>query len=213
MFVGMADPEYSAAMEGDPSYSTNEIDDISYSVARTAGSMLEHRTPDGVVSTIMLDATGMDPEYDLPDIGDIPYSLADEGDPNYSAATEHEALVDINEETWIHFAIINTKTKVSVFITDKRFDFLKTSFDDQPVTMLINELLDDINLDELFIDPVTVLDFSAFVGNTEARLPYAALSYDEKWFILEAEDIEKVKTNLFDTETFRAAVQAVVNNM
>jgi hypothetical protein len=213
MFVGMADPEYSLALEGDPPYSTNDINDIRYSVAKIVGSMLEQRTPDGVVSTIMLDATGMDPEYDTPDSGDIPYSFADEGDPAYSIATEHEALVDIKEETWIHFAIINTKSKISVFITDKRFDFLKSSFDDQPVTILINELLDALNIDELFIDPVTALNFSDFAKNTEWRIPYAALNHEEPWLILEAEDLEKVKTNLFDTNVFRSAVKAVVNSM
>jgi hypothetical protein len=213
MFVGLADPEYSSALEGDPPYSVNDLGDISYSVARTAGNILEHRTPNSIASTIVFDAIGMDPEYDLPATGDIPYSFAEEGDPAYSVATEHEALVDINEETWIHFAVVNTQSKISIFITDKRFDFLKTSFDNQPVTMLINELLDALNIDELYIDPVTALDFSDFAENTEARIPYAALNHEESWLILEAEDLNKVKTNLFDTDVFRTAVEAVVNSM
>jgi hypothetical protein len=213
IFVGLADPEYSAAGEGDPSYSENLENDIAYSVPRTVGSMLEHRTQNGVESAILLDATGMDPEYDEPGLGDIPYSIPSGSDPAYSVATEHEALVDINEETWLHFAVINTKTKISVFVTDKRFDFQKTSFNDRPVTAIINELLDDINIDELHIDPVTALDFSAFTENTEARLPYAALNHHEKWLILEAEDVTKVKTNLFETDAFRAAVEAVVQSM
>jgi hypothetical protein len=211
MFAGLTDPEYGIADPGDPVYDQPELDDIPYSVARAAGSVLEHRTSNNEVSTIILDAMGMDPEYSQPE--DIAYSIADGGDPDYSEATEHEALVDIKEKTWIHFAIVNTKTKISVFITDKCFDFLKTSFADQPVTIFINELMDVFNLDELFIDPATALDFSEFAGNTKTKIPYAALSHEEKWLILEAEDINKVKTNLFETDAFRTAVEAVVNDM
>jgi hypothetical protein len=213
MFVGLADPEYGAAGEGDPPYSEPEIDDIAYSVARATGSILQHRSSNGDVTTVVLDSMGMDPEYSHPAAGDIVYSFAETDDPNYSHATEHEALVDIKEETWIHFAIVNSRSKISIFITDKRFDFLKTSFVDQQATVLINELMDDLNIDELLIDPVTALDFSAFAENTVGRIPYAALSHQEKWLILEAEDINKVKTNLFQTDAFRAAVEAVVNDM
>ena len=213
LFVGLADPEYNTAAVGDPIYSEAGVDDPVYSVARTAGSMLEHRTPNGVVSTIMLDATGMDPEYDEPRTGDIPYSEAGVDDPVYSVAREHAALVEIQEKTWIHFAVVNTLTKISVFIADKCFDFLKSAFAVQPVNLKINELQDVLNLDELMLDPIMALDFQSFAANSEAGIPYAALNHEEKWFVLEAEDISKVKTNLFDTDAFRSAVEAVVNSM
>jgi hypothetical protein len=214
LFVGLTDPEYDEAAAGDPGYSLSEGGDPPYSAARTAGSVLEHRSVDGVVSAIMLDATGMDPEYDEPAAGDIPYSVAaDADDPVYSVAKEHEALVEIKEESWIHMAIVNTASKISVFITDKRFDFLKSSLAVKSVNLKINELKNDLNLDELMLDPVTALDFPAFAENTEAGIPYAALSHEEKWFVLEAEDTDKVKTNLFDTDAFRAAVEAVISSM
>ena len=48
--------------------------------------------------------------------------------------------------------------------------------------------------------------------NTSDRIPYAALDYRQKWFVLEAQDPALIKTNLFDCEQFRAAVQAVIDS-
>ena len=213
MYVGLANPEYSEAEPGDPAYSMEHDEDPQYSVSKIAGSILEHRTPDGSESVVMLDAQGMDPEYSAPAPEENPYSVEVMGDPVYSVARNYGALVSINEDRWLHLAVVNTRQKLSVFITDKRFDFQKYSYDDLPMTAVFNENFDLLNIDEFLIDPVTDLVFSAFVENTEARLPYAALSHQEKWLVLEAEDTNKVKTNLFETDAFRTAVEAVVNNM
>jgi len=211
LLVGLGDPEYCAAgSDEDVEYCVPGEENIPYSTAKTMGSVLEHRTPNGV-ETIVLDATGTDPVYDVP--AEIPYSLANPEDPEYSVACEHGALADIPEKEWLHVAVVNRKTVISVFITDKRFDFTKYSVADQPVTAVINETLDDFNLDELYIDGGAALDFEDFVENTRAKLPYAALSCREKWFVLEAEDVNKVKTNLFETQEFKTAVRAVINNL
>jgi hypothetical protein len=213
MYVGLADPEYSEPVPGDPHYSIAYDEDPEYCIAKVAGSILEHLTINGTESIVMLDAQGMDPEYSEAASGDPPYNFAAFGDPIYSVATEYEAIVDIDENKWIHFAVVNTKQKLSVYINDKRFDFQKFSYDDMPVSAIFNENLGIFNIDELFIDSTIALGFPAFAENTIARLPYAALDHQEKWFILEAEDINKVKTNLFETDAFRAAVEAVINNI
>jgi len=213
LFVGLRDPAYATPWYGsdDPEYSEALEGDIPYSITRATGSVLEHRMPNGV-ETIVLDATGMDPIYDAPLESNIPYSVPDEGDPEYSVAREHEAIVEISERGWNHVAVVNTRTRLSVYISDKRFDFAKFSVADQPVTLVINEAKYFFNIDELYIDGAAALDYSSFAENTESKIPYAALDCKEKWFVLEAEDIYKVKTNLFETPQFKSAVRAVVNN-
>jgi hypothetical protein len=69
----------------------------------------------------------------------------------------------------------------------------------------------EFNLDELMLDETAAADFDIFSANTEGRIPWAALDFTQKWFVLEAQDPALVKTNLFETEQFKAAVRAVIN--
>jgi hypothetical protein len=178
---------------------------------------------------IVLNIGGSDPSYSAPETGDIPYSLPDSDGVSYSAAEttgnvlEHtwqggsEVVnldnkgVAIAQNTWIHLAVISTENTMSIFIGHSRFDFNKYNQTEGNMDIAINEDEDEFNLDELTLDRAAVADFDGFSQNTVNRVPYAALNYLEKWAVLMVDDPGKVKTNLFETEQFREAVQAVIN--
>jgi hypothetical protein len=119
--------------------------------------------------------------------------------------------IAFNPKTWIHIAVVTTPDAISLFIGDKRIDFTKQSISNQSKILEINPYMFEFNLDELMIDETTESDFIKFAENTINRVPYAALSHEQKWFVLEVDDPMKVKTNLFETEQFKAAVRAVIN--
>jgi hypothetical protein len=174
---------------------------------------------------------GADPEYSAPDEGDPVYSMGLNGDIPYSVAdvsgnavfhswqggSEEVDLddlgVNINLNTWIHLAAVLTPEKISFFIEGQSIDFDRNSETAHDQALEINGDQDEFNVDELLVDGQTVLTLEAFIGNTGKKIPWAALDYTEPWFVLEAKDVDKVKTNLFDTPEFRAAVQAVINNL
>jgi hypothetical protein len=172
---------------------------------------------------------GFDPEYSVPSDGDPPYSFSLD-DISYSVpvvrgntvihswqgGSEEVDLSDLGVyialNTWIHLAVVLTNEKISLFIAQKNVSFDRNSETAQPQSLEINGGEDEFNLDELMIDETTALEFDAFSENTGKRIPWAALDYQQPWFVLEAEDVTKVKTNLFQTDEFRAAVEAVINS-
>jgi hypothetical protein len=172
---------------------------------------------------------GADPEYSSPDAGDPPYSFSPDDIP-YSVSTvsgntathswqggsEEIDLSDLDVyialNTWIHIAVVLTDEKISLFIAGVNVEFSRNSATAQPQSLEINGDEDEFNLDELMIDQTSALEFADFSENTEKRIPWAALNYQEPWFVLEAKDITKVKTNLFQTDEFKAAVEAVINS-
>jgi len=177
---------------------------------------------------IVLILGGLDPAYSEPEENDPAYS---EGVPEYSIPAiinnkvkhfglngeEEEISVDslgtfFRPEIWFHVAAVLTADKISLFVGAEKFEFARKYSSARPVTVKINENMQEVNLDELLFDRSTAVSFDVFKENTEKRIPWAPLSHLEPWFVLEAQDIQKVKTNLFETEEFKAAVKAVINN-
>jgi hypothetical protein len=170
-----------------------------------------------------------DPEYSVPGDDGVPYSVpGDDGVPysetntssrnsvthTWSVGTETVYLdesIEISEKTWIHIAAVSTPESLSLFIGKARVDFVKRDGPSQQTTFTLNEWQREFNVDELSINPGVAVDFGAFSDNTENRIPYAALDHHKKWFVLEAQDPALIKTNLFDSEQFKAAVQAVID--
>jgi hypothetical protein len=68
------------------------------------------------------------------------------------------------------------------------------------------------NIDELTIDRFAALAIESFVGNTAAHIPYGGLDYTQKWAVLMFDNPNRVVTNLFESEQFRMAVLAAINN-
>lgn len=180
------------------------------------------------VDEIILHLGGSDPGYGAAEADGISYGASEEdgigyGVPGISGNTlahawqggsesvdlEDEGVV-ITERAWLHIAAVSTLDTISLFIGNKKIDFERHSHTAQTFDFEINEDAFEINVDELSLISNAAPVFEDFAENSEGRVPYAALDYREKWFVLEAQDITKVKTNLFDTEEFKAAARAAV---
>jgi hypothetical protein len=174
---------------------------------------------------------GKDIEYSAAgNTGDIPYSDAgDTGDIPYSAATttnnrlEHASpkgseVIDmsaseIHPNTWTHIALVATQQKFCLFIGNTQYEITKhyqTTGEESDIA--INEGRDTANIDELTIDRFAALALDSFIGNTTAHIPYAGLDYAQKWAVLMFDNPNRVVTNLFESEQFRMAVLAAINN-
>ncbi|GMO51984.1 MAG: hypothetical protein Pg6C_17150 [Treponemataceae bacterium] len=180
---------------------------------------LDIRQPDIPYSA----AEGGEIEYSAPEsASDIPYSAPDAGLWNgithtWQGGSERVSLdgagCAVAPNTWIHAAAVLSADTISLYIGGHRFDFSRQNSAPEQISLELNPTRNEFNIDELLLDETRALGFAPFAANTGGRVPYAALDYREKWFVLEAQDVEKVKTNLFETDGFRAAVESVVNNM
>jgi hypothetical protein len=173
---------------------------------------------------------GLDPDYSVAAPNDIPYSAAAPNDIPYSVAVttpdriDHfspkgkESLnlvsngVQISANSWLHIAAVTTAQKLSLFIGTKKFDFVKHDQSLQETDFVINEGKSEINIDELTIDRTVAITSALFNENTENCIPYAALDREQKWSVLMFDNPNRTVTNLFESEQFRMAVKAVINN-
>jgi hypothetical protein len=172
---------------------------------------------------------GQDITYSVAASGDIPYSVPDADDIPYSVApinnnriehfspkgseTVSMGAVEIYPNTWTHIAFVATAQKFAIFIGNTYFEVTKHyQSTEEESDVIINEGRDTANIDELTIDRSTALAIAAFTGNTTAHLPYAGLDYMENWAVLMFDNPNRVVTNLFDSEQFRMAVWAAINN-
>ena len=179
---------------------------------------------------IMLHIGGADPEYSVADPGDIPYSVPDIIDNlPYSSATtsgntiDHDwgegsetidldaAGVALNQKVWLHIALALTSDSIFFYIGDHEFIFDRKRPAIGPLPFKINEGLEEFNLDELSIIAGAAVDHAAFSANSHDRVPYAALDYQQKYAVIMVDDPQKLRTNLFESDQFREAVQAVIN--
>jgi glutaredoxin-related protein len=127
-------------------------------------------------------------------------------------ASLDDEMIAIPPRTWLHVAAVSTPDIIALYIGDKKIEFEKKSESAGPFALTLNPAKNEFNVDELLIDETAAVGFGEFAENTVARVPYAALDYREKWFVLEAQSPDKVKTNLFETEQFKAAVRAVIDS-
>jgi hypothetical protein len=180
---------------------------------------------------VTLNIGGADPEYCIAAPGDIPYSHPDliDGIP-YSASTttgnvlyhdwgEGNEYVDLDAEgivlpqrSWIHFAFIPTPTDLIINIGNKQLSFTRYRPIAGPLPFVLNEELNTFNIDELSIINSAMVDHDAFLENGEKRIPYAALDYQKKYAVLMVDDPGLFRTNIFESDQFKAAVQAVIDN-
>jgi hypothetical protein len=172
---------------------------------------------------------GQDISYSVAASGDIPYSVPDDGDIPYSVApinhnriehfspkgseTINMSAVAIDPNNWVHIAFVATAQKFSLFIGTTAFEVTKhyqTTGEESDI--IINEDKNTANLDELMIDRFAALAIALFSSNTTAHIPYAGLDYTQKWAVLMFDNPNRVVTNLFESEQFRMAVWAAINN-
>jgi hypothetical protein len=180
---------------------------------------------------ITLNIGGADPEYCVAAPGDIPYSHPDliDGIP-YSTSTttgnilyhdwgEGNEYIDLDvagvvlpQRSWIHFAFVLTPTDIIINIGSKQLSFSRYRPIAGPLPFILNEELNTFNIDELSIINSAMIDHDAFLENGEKRIPYAALDYQKKFAVLMVDDPELFRTNIFESDQFKAAVQAVIDN-
>jgi hypothetical protein len=170
-----------------------------------------------------------DPEYSVSGADDIPYSVVADDIPytiaeafinllthSWPGGFEQVDLslmgIEFEDNVWEHIAIVLTANKINLFIKNLVVDFNRRNTTPNDFHFEINHDKNRLNLDELLIDGTTVITQEQFLDNSQKRLPWAKLPFTEKWLILEAADIEKVKTNLFETETFRQAVLSILSD-
>jgi hypothetical protein len=193
-------------------------------------AVLHLKTPKNEELTFMIG--GQDIEYSAAgNTGDVPYSdVGDTGEIPYSVAAinnnrlEHTSpkggevidmsAVEIRSNTWAHIALVATQQKFCLFIDNKtHFEVTKhyqTTGEESDIA--INEGQDTANIDELTIDRFAALANDSFISNTTAHIPYAGLDYTQKWAVLMFDNPNMVVTNLFESEQFRMAVLAAINN-
>jgi hypothetical protein len=199
----------------DPAYSEAEADGIEYSAP---DDPIEYSLPeDDGIAYSEPEADGI--KYSEAE-QEIPYSVAETNPGNIllheasSGCSEYVSLDDegivIPRKIWFHLAVIATQDTIALYIDDRKIEFDRQSDFAQPFSLTLNPMQAICNIDELLLDESVAVSFDAFLENTDKRIPYAALNHQERWFILEAQDTNKVKTNLFETEQFKAAVRAAI---
>jgi hypothetical protein len=167
-------------------------------------------------------------EYTAAAAGSIAYTTPADGSTAYTAAVDSKTRIDhfspkgsetmeitgvsIAPNSWLHIAAVITETKFSLFINNKKFDFNKHFKNTIAVDAIINEDKNEINIDELNIDRFTATTSEAFIQNTALHIPYGALDFSKKWVVLMFDNPNRVATNLFESEQFKMAVKAVINN-
>jgi hypothetical protein len=167
-------------------------------------------------------------EYTAPADGSIPYAAPAVGSIPYTAASDSQTRVDhfspkgtetaavasvsIAPNSWLHIAAVITDTKYALFINDKKFEANKHYRNANAVDAIINEDKNEINIDELNVDRYAAITSEAFFQNTALHIPYGALDFSKNWAVLMFDNPNRVATNLFESEQFKMAVKAVINN-
>ena len=208
--LALEDPEYSVPGSDGVEYGVAAADGIAYSVH-------------GIINNMFYSVAGTDGvAYDVPGADGIRYSIAGVGSGNSVTHTWNDGLESetqylddlgfvIASKTWLHVAVVSTPTTFSLLIGKSRAEFRKRDSATQQI-FILNESQSEFNIDEFSINPGVAVNFTDFSNNTTDRIPYAALDYRQKWFVLEAQDPALIKTNLFESEQFRTAVQAVIDS-
>ena len=118
--------------------------------------------------------------------------------------------ITFESNTWLHFAVVMTEEKITAYLNDKEVPFTRFASAAQTATIKLNETKNSFILDEFLIDPVTAETFDDFVETTKNKVPFGSLDWRQQWFIIDAKNTANIKTNIFDSEIFRAAVKKII---
>lgn len=135
--------------------------------------------------------------YYLNGVYDIRYIQDAQGNPTLTTGT------------WYHIGVIDSGSALVVLVNTARFEFVSPGVRTESVVIDINSTLGQFLVDELFVDATVAETESAFIANTTAKKPWAKLSDEHDWFVLDAKDPAYIKTNIFESQVFRDAVLAI----
>ena len=129
--------------------------------------------------------------------------------------SEQKELADIGvtftPNNWLHIGIIANNTKIIVALNDKAQEFNRYETASAALSVVLNSGKNSFLLDELMIDNTTAETLATFYEHTTNRVPWANLSKSNDYFILTVKDLQNFKTNIFDTDIFKAKVLEIIN--
>lgn len=129
-----------------------------------------------------------------------------------SEQTELEELgVSFRSNEWLHIGIICQEQKICVALNNKKVCFDRYALSAEALDVILNQGRNSFILDELLIDTTVSEDIDMFYEHTVNRIPWAALDKSEDYFILSAANKTNFKTNIFDTDIFKAKVLEIIN--
>lgn len=130
------------------------------------------------------------------------------------ARDEYITLSDLGinfaPNSWLHFGIILTAEKITLYIDTLKHEFTRYSQATTAGTAVFNQEMNSFCLDELYIDTMAE-GYEAFVANSHAKIPWGTLDYTKRHFILDVADLNNLHTNIFDSAVFRQKVIEIIN--
>lgn len=104
---------------------------------------------------------------------------------------------EMDEYNWYHIGIVFTSEKIKFLFDDTYYEFTRYATASADMDVTLNGDKTSIIIDELYID--TAVELTAdFIALTAKPIPWASLSKDDDWFIFDAKDVTKVKSNILD---------------
>lgn len=122
------------------------------------------------------------------------------------------------EYEWYHIGVIFKASKIIFLFNDFNYAFNRFSILADDVDIELNGDLTSIIIDELYLD-TGIEDTTDFINNTTNKIPWAMLPDSSPWFIFDAKDVTKVKSNIIDyfinqflnSQDFRQKVLEIIN--
>lgn len=117
------------------------------------------------------------------------------------------------EDSWAHLCIKVNFDSITIFFRGQQVTIPRQTDGFGSVEYLINRSHHAFSIDELIWDTTAALPFSRYNELSTESLPWAEHEKNDNWFVLHAQDTDKVDTNLFDTDLFKQKVREVVSSM
>lgn len=117
------------------------------------------------------------------------------------------------EDSWAHLCVKVNFDSITIFFRGQQVTIPRQTDGFGSVEYLINRSHHAFSIDELIWDTTAALPFSRYDELSTESLPWAEHEKNDNWFVLHAQDTDKVDTNLFDTDLFKQKVREVVSSM
>lgn len=117
------------------------------------------------------------------------------------------------EDSWAHLCVKVNFDSITIFFRGQQVTIPRQTDGFGSVEYLINRSHHAFSIDELIWDTTAALPFSRYNELSTESLPWAEHEKNDNWFVLHAQDTDKVDTNLFDTDLFKQKVREVVSSM
>ena len=113
---------------------------------------------------------------------------------------------------WIHVAVAGNGSSMKAMINEKEYSFVRSTTGGV-LSVSLGESRKSMMVDELMVDTAEMEEREDFLKHARNRLPWAAYSDGDEYFILMAKDTNKVVTNIFETPQFAAKLNALSNDL